>query len=166
MHSKADLGAVVVRALVARGFDYFTAVPDSGLAGALRVLEGRGTVWYESREDIAVAGAVGAWLAGARPVVLMKNAGLGTCIDALLSLANASGAQLLLVIGWAGTGSDLLPHHTVSGDATLGLLDACGIDTVRVSPHESEDEIRYKLETGIVRFAEQQTVSALLLERP
>jgi sulfopyruvate decarboxylase TPP-binding subunit len=60
-------------------------------------------------------------------VLFMKNAGLLTCGDALLSLAGDCGVGLFLVVGWAGTCSDRLPHHTITGALTVPFLDALHI---------------------------------------
>lgn len=137
MQTSTDFGVMVAEELLGFGYEYFACVPDSALRGALEVLESKTHVLYEPREDIAVAGAVGAWLGGAKAAVLMKNAGLGNCIDGILSLAQVSGAHFVLVVGWAGTGNDLVPHHLVSGAATPGLLSACGLEPTVLRPFDS-----------------------------
>ncbi|HUY52284.1 MAG TPA: hypothetical protein VMV92_42365 [Streptosporangiaceae bacterium] len=74
-----------------------------------------------------MAAACGLELGGARPLLYMKNAGMFTCGDALLSLARDMEVGLCMLVGWAGVGSDNLPHHVVSGERTTPFLDSLGI---------------------------------------
>jgi sulfopyruvate decarboxylase TPP-binding subunit len=111
--------------LLTVGVDAAVGVPDTILAGVFARLSV--PVFTAPREDVAVAAAVGLELGGRRPVLFMKNAGLLTCGDALLSLARDCRVGLLLVVGWAGIGDDQLPHHTVTGAVTVPFLDALRI---------------------------------------
>lgn len=132
-HGPGDFASCLVDCLEASGVTSVAGVPDSNLADVIGVLETRLLVDWFPREDAAVAFAVGASLAGRSAVVVMKNAGLGTSLDALLSLAAAARIGVTLVIGWAGTGDDQVPHHIVVGERTVALLTASGIgvDIVR-----------------------------------
>lgn len=119
---------VLVGAIRSAGVDYVIGVPDSGLAGVLNHLEVHLQLRYAPREDVAVAAAAGAYLGGLKPLVFMKNAGLGTSLDALMSLARACRVPMVLIIRCAGVGLDTLAHHVVMGTRTIPLLDAAGID--------------------------------------
>jgi sulfopyruvate decarboxylase TPP-binding subunit len=92
------------------------------------------------REDVAVSVACGLTLGGSHPLVYLKNAGLLTCGDALLSLARDVGIGLFLLVGWAGSHDDRLPHHVVSGEVTQPYLDALGIPW-NVASADHVDEI-------------------------
>lgn len=109
------------------GFDRAIGVPDSQLNAILGKLGERLPVTITPREDVAVAAACGLSLAGGRPLLYMKNAGLFAAGDALVSLAIDLKVPLTLLVGWAGSGSDTLPHHVVSGQRTAGLLNSLGI---------------------------------------
>ncbi|MEY9848328.1 sulfopyruvate decarboxylase TPP-binding subunit [Streptacidiphilus sp. BW17] len=118
----------VAEGLLRAGFDCAVGVPDSHLTALLEQLHRPSLpVYCPPREDCAVAVAVGLTLAGARPLVFMKNAGLFTTGDALTSLARDAAVPLALLVGWAGTGSDRLPHHVVTGERTTALLDGLAI---------------------------------------
>jgi sulfopyruvate decarboxylase TPP-binding subunit len=104
--------------LTSLGCDYAIGVPDTTLAALMSRLAAVIPVHAAPREDAAVAVGCGLRLGGRLPLVYMKNAGLLTCGDALLSLGRDIGCGLLLLIGWAGSGSDTLPHHVVSGKRT------------------------------------------------
>ncbi|MGH3242033.1 MAG: thiamine pyrophosphate-binding protein [Spirillospora sp.] len=125
-------------------------VPDSQLASVLDAISERIPVTFTAREDVAVAMAVGAELAGERHAVFMKNAGLGTSLDAIVSLAIAADVPLTLVIGWAGAGTDKLPHHTVMGDRTIPLLAAVGIEH-DIVPQNADDESRCRTRAAACR---------------
>jgi sulfopyruvate decarboxylase TPP-binding subunit len=124
------------------GVDYVVGVPDSSLASIIAELAREPGLLPAPREDVAVAMAVGARLAGRRPLVFMKNAGLATALDAVGSLALASGVGLALLVGWAGTGLDRLAHHVVVGRSTEALLrsfDLSYLSATRGHPVDEED---------------------------
>lgn len=130
--------------LIAAGFGVAVGVPDSGLCEVVRELSESIPVHYTPREDTAVAFACGLSVGSRRPLVFMKNAGLFTAGDALVSLAEDLGLGLCLLVGWAGSGSDRLPHHRVTGDRTLRFLDALGITSHL--DHDGQDfDIRLRL---------------------
>jgi sulfopyruvate decarboxylase TPP-binding subunit len=115
------------------GFDVAVGVPDSHLSALMTNVASSMPVYIAPREDIAVGVACGLTLGGSRPFVYMKNAGLLTCGDALLSLARDLGINVFLLVGWAGAGTDTLPHHVVTGRRTVPFLRALGISYRTVS---------------------------------
>jgi sulfopyruvate decarboxylase TPP-binding subunit len=123
-----DAPVAVAECLIREGVARAVGVADSQLADVVAEIARSIPIDYAMREDVAVAMAVGASLAGGRAAVFMKNAGLGTSLDAIVSLAIGAGVPALLVIGWAGSGRDQLPHHVVMGVRTAALLDAAGIE--------------------------------------
>jgi sulfopyruvate decarboxylase subunit alpha len=110
-------------------YDFFTGVPDSTLGAALKVLESDPRYLYvpSVREDNAIGVAVGAYLGGKNPVVLMQNAGLGHCLNALTSLVSLYKIPLLLIVGWRGADEFDAPEHILMGSALPTLLTAVGI---------------------------------------
>src|SRR2546421_3373754 len=92
----------------ALGLDIAVGVPDSQLSALMTAVASSMPVHVAPREDVAVGVACGLTLGGRRPFVYLKNAGLFTCGDALLSLARDVGVATVLVVGWAGTGDDRL----------------------------------------------------------
>lgn len=135
--------AVTVADVLGRiGVEAAVGVPDSQLSAVLATLAGRMPLEFTLREDVAVAVAVGAGLAGRRYAVFMKNAGLGTCMDAIVSLSIAAEVPVVLVVGWAGAGTDTLPHHVVMGRRTPSLLDAAGVRHDIVTGDGDDDPAR------------------------
>jgi sulfopyruvate decarboxylase alpha subunit len=105
------------------GFDFFTGVPDSTLAGIISVLIERRAFVPAVREDEAVGMAAGAYMGGKVPVVLMQNSGLGTCLNALISLNLIYLQPCLLLISWRGHDGKDAPEHLVMGQIMTRQLD-------------------------------------------
>lgn len=116
-------------ALRRRGFDFFVGVPDTILKGVIDVMSADPGVRYvpAAREDEAVGIAVGAFLGGRRPVVLMQNSGFANSIGALASLPFLYGVPLLMLISWRGYRGKDAPEHFVMGKCTVNLLKDVGI---------------------------------------
>jgi sulfopyruvate decarboxylase subunit alpha len=123
----------------ALGLDVAIGVPDSHLAGLMAAVGSSMPVYTAPREDTAVAVACGLALGGRNPFVYLKNAGLFTCGDALLSLARDIGVAVFLVVGWAGTGDDRLSHHVVTGERTVQFMRTLGISYRIVEPDAKVD---------------------------
>lgn len=126
VHARNAAG-LLVRAMMDAEVDHLCGVPDSGLQAFMAEARTHWRLQYAPREDVAVGSSIGAAVAGRRAAVFMKNAGLGTSLDALLSGVRAARLPLLLVVGWAGVAEDTLAHHVVMGAVTLPLLSAVGI---------------------------------------
>lgn len=123
------------------GYTRFSGVPDSTFAGAFAELERDGERYVAApREDLAVGVAVGAWLGGERSAVLMQNSGLGTSLNALLSLGALYGAPLLAVVGWRGHGPDA-PEHELTGRTMLDMLRAVELPFVVAEPETAEEDV-------------------------
>jgi sulfopyruvate decarboxylase subunit alpha len=118
-----------VAALREQGYDFFVGVPCSLLSGLVSLLDRAEELHYISatREDSAVGMAVGASMAGKRPMVLMQNSGLGVAVNALSSLLLMYQTPALLVVSWRGQDGKDAPEHLLMGRITLPLLELLGI---------------------------------------
>ncbi len=118
------------------GITFITGVPDSEfrtLIAELEATELQRRYVQATREDNAVALAVGAYLAGERPLIFMESSGLGNAIDALTSLADVYNIPLVLFIAWAGYKGRDIPHHNAIGKPLLSLLQDLAIPTFEVN---------------------------------
>jgi phosphonopyruvate decarboxylase len=79
------------------------------------------------REDVAVGMAAGAWMAGRLPMVIMQNSGLGTSLNALVSLSLMYRFPALLLVTWRGHGGKDAPEHIVMGDISPRLLELISV---------------------------------------
>jgi phosphonopyruvate decarboxylase len=139
--------AAVYDALVARGIEFFTGVPDSLLkefCGYVDRATERSRHIIAANEGNAIALASGYHLAtGESALVYMQNSGLGNAVNPLTSLADPEvySIPMLLVVGWRGApGRKDEPQHVKQGRITPDLLDLLGVPT-RVLPDSMEAAI-------------------------
>ncbi|MCK4817160.1 hypothetical protein KA005_15425, partial [bacterium] len=71
-----------------------------------------------TREDEAMALAVGAYLAGKKPLVFLQNSGLGNIVDIITSLLKPYGIKIDLLISVRNKPE----HHALMGKITRKLL--------------------------------------------
>ncbi len=76
-----------------------------------------------TREEEGVGICAGAYLGGAKPVLLMQNSGLGNSVNALMSLTNFFELGLFMLIGFRGRkGEEKIEAQIPMGELTLQLL--------------------------------------------
>lgn len=75
-----------------------------------------------TREDEAMALAVGAYLAGKKPLVFLQNSGLGNCVDIITSLLKPYNIKIDLLISVRNKPE----HHVYMGKITEKLLKLLG----------------------------------------
>ncbi len=150
-----------VQALQDIGFDFFTGVPDSILGGIIATLIERRLYTPAVREDEAVAMAAGAYMAGKVPAVLMQNSGLGTSLNALISLNMIYRQPCVLIISWRGYQGKDAPEHLVMGQTMTQLLDTVRIPHRTLSEKTAVDDLKWVAET----FMKQRIPVALLIHK-
>ncbi len=143
------------------GVIFFTGVPDTILGGLIEVLEERRLYTAAVREDEAVVMAVGAFLGGKMPVVLMQNSGLGNALNVLMSLNLIYTIPCVMIISWRGFEGKDAPEHLVMGQTMPQLMD-----TIRI-PHRtlSEPTIADDLQWTTKTFMAQRIPVALFLKK-
>jgi sulfopyruvate decarboxylase TPP-binding subunit len=109
--------------LSASGVDPLVAVPTSGLNELYRRFGDR--CLFATREEEAVALATGLALGGRRPLVIMQQSGVGNCLNALFSLADAYDVYFPIVVCDRGE-ADPNPVQQVSSRETARVLGALG----------------------------------------
>jgi len=150
-----------VQALEDIGFNFFTGVPDSILGGIITTLMERQLYTPAVREDEAVAMAAGAYMAGKVPVVLMQNSGLGTSLNAIISLNVIYRQPCLLLVSWRGFEGKDAPEHLVMGRTMTHLLDAVSIPHRTFSEATAVEDFRWAAQT----FMNERIPFALLLKK-
>lgn len=115
-------------ALGAHGFGPWVGVPCSYLRPFIDYVIDRDDLRYiaATNEGEALAMAAGAQLAGARPVVLLQNSGLGNLVNPLTSLLDPFRIPALLIITLRGDpdGAPDEPQHALMGRTTRDVLRA------------------------------------------
>ena len=143
------------------GFDFFTGVPDSTLGGVIATLTEQRLYVPAVREDEAVAMAAGAYMGGKTPVVLMQNSGLGTSLNALISLNLIYRQPCLLLISWRGHDGNDAPEHLVMGQVMRQMLDLVRIPHRTVQAGTVKEDLDWAGEV----FMKQRIPVALLITK-
>ena len=143
-------GEAFVSGAAELGINFCTSVPCSLLTPLVNSILGGDQIRHvgATSEGEAIALASGAFLAGAKPLVLMQNSGLGNAVNPLLTLNAVFKLPVLLVISWRGhpNGHDE-PQHQLIGQILPDLLSLLGI-TYDDFP-DSQEEIRPKLRCAV-----------------
>lgn len=149
-------------ALKQRGFTFFAGVPDTILKGVIDVLSADSEVRYVSatREEEAIGIAVGAYLGGQQPVVLMQNSGFSNSIGALATLPLLYKIPLLLLISWRGYRGKDAPEHSVIGKCTMNLLKDIGIRAETLTDKNCDKAIA----RAVGAIEERQVPAAILIK--
>ena len=119
-----------IKRLIQEDYKFFTGVPCSLLSGLIYELEDQQEVRYipAVREDAAVGLCTGAYLAGAMPVLLMQNSGLGYSLNAFTSLNLIYNIPMLVIMSWRGKDGKDAPEHIIMGDIDKQLLKTAGME--------------------------------------
>ena len=135
--------------LTEEGISFFTGVPDTFLAPLLSLWEAlpRERHLPAPREDLAVGLAVGAALAGERPLLYMQNSGLGYSLEALASLPMIYRVPLILLVSHRGPEDIGWEEHRIMGEKTEELLALFSIPFSRLERCWREGQERSIRET-------------------
>ena len=127
-----DWPEALYETLKAAGVRHMSYVPDAGHATLIRLFcadaEVISTVLTTEEEGIAIAS--GAWLGGAKSVVLMQSSGVGNCIN-MLSLPVQARIPLLMLVTMRGEWDEFNPWQVPMGRATQTALEAIGVTVLR-----------------------------------
>lgn len=156
-------------ALIAKGIDFFTGVPDSLLKDICAYIsdhapEERHII--SANEGSSIGLAVGSYLAtGKLPLVYMQNSGFGNTVNPLLSIADEDvyGIPLLLLIGWRGEpGTKDEPQHIKQGKISEELLTTMKIPYQILNANSNIEEV---LEEAIETAKIKKMPYALLVRK-
>lgn len=112
-------------------------VPDAGHTGLINLFSADPEVASNvlTTEEEGVAIAAGAWLGGARSVLLMQSSGVGNCIN-MLSLPVIGRFPLLMLVTMRGEWAEFNPWQVPMGRGTQGAVEAVGVRTMRADTAE------------------------------
>jgi sulfopyruvate decarboxylase alpha subunit len=134
--------AQVYAALKAARITVLGYVPDAGhahlIAAAHAAPDMRAVVLTTEEEGIALA--AGAWLGGARAVLLMQSSGVGNCIN-MLSLPVNCRMPFLTLVTMRGEWAEFNPWQVPMGAATPAVLGAAGVHVRRADRADEAAEI-------------------------
>lgn len=108
-------------------------VPDGGHVRLIERLQADSTVAAIAltTEEEGVAHAAGAWLGGARSVLLMQSSGVGNCIN-MLSLIKHCKFPFLTLVTMRGEWGEFNPWQVPMGSAVEDCFKLMDISVIRV----------------------------------
>ena len=113
-------------------------VPDAGHKRLIELCHadpGLRTVVLSTEEE-GIGLAAGAWLGGARSVLLMQSSGVGNCVNALGTVKECR-FPLVLIVTMRGEYGEFNPWQVPMGQASAGVLEAMGVVVSKAaSPEE------------------------------
>ena len=115
------------RVLKAEGITQVALVPDAGHARLIRMClaDNAMRVVTLTTEEEGVAMLSGAWMGGAKGVLLMQSSGVGNCIN-MLSLPAMHRTPLPMLVTMRGDWGEFNPAQVPMGQATQSVLEAMG----------------------------------------
>jgi sulfopyruvate decarboxylase beta subunit len=94
-----------------------------------------------TREEEGAGISAGAYLAGAKPVMLVQSSGIGNMINALCSLTKAYRLPLLIFVSWRGAYKEKIPAQVPLGKRLLRILASIDVDYSLVENPEDLDDV-------------------------
>lgn len=127
VEAAADWPERILATLKAQGITQVALVPDAGHARLIRLClaEPAMRVVTLTTEEEGVAMLLGAWLGGAKGVLLMQSSGVGNCVN-MLSLPVLHRAPLPMLVTMRGEFGEFNPAQVPMGQATRPVLEAMG----------------------------------------
>ena len=150
--------------LKSAGIAQMSYVPDAGHSTLIRLLDADAEVTCHvlTTEEEGIAIATGAWLGGARSVVLMQSSGVGNCIN-MLSLPVQTRTPLLMLVTMRGEWNEFNPWQVPMGQATEATLRAIGVTVLRAET--GTDLVDTVEQAAAMAFDADQQVAVLIGQR-
>lgn len=113
--------------LKAHNISQVALVPDAGHSRLIRRCLGDEAmrVVTLTTEEEGVAMLCGAWMGGAKGVLLMQSSGVGNCVN-MLSLPALHRTPLAMIVTMRGDWGEFNPAQVPMGQATQAVLEAMG----------------------------------------
>jgi sulfopyruvate decarboxylase beta subunit len=117
--------------------DLVATLPCDRLKNLLPLISKRFFEVQLSREEDGVGICAGAFLAGAKPLMLIQSTGIGNFLNALSSLNFTYGLPLPIVASWRGVYKERISAQVYWGTHVKAVLNALDVATYEV--HTTED---------------------------
>ena len=139
-------------------------VPDAGHARLIELCQADAAMRAVAltTEEEGVALLAGAWLGGARGVLLMQSSGIGNCVN-MLSLNQSCRLPLLALITMRGEWGEFNPWQLAMGQAAAEVLRIAGVVVQRLEQAERAGET--VAAAGRIAFEGQIPVAVLIAQR-
>jgi len=159
---RADVAASIRDAMKQAGVDFVATLPENNLEPLVALFRDDPAVIHVplAREEEGIGLCTGAYLGGKVPAMVMMDAGLLTCANALTVLANQSGIPMLLVVGYSGGLGERYFMHTPLGRVVEPTIQALGL--IHSVLTRAEDVPRQIERANILAHSSKRPVVVLL----
>ena len=151
----------IFEAIKAAGVTQVAYVPDAGHSRLIeRSIEDNDLRAVSlTTEEEGVALLAGAWLGGAKGVLLLQSSGVGNCVN-MLSLARTCAFPLVMLVTMRGEWGEFNSWQKPMGTTTQAHLELCGATCYRC---DRPEDVRETVESAF-RFAYfTNSIAAVLL---
>lgn len=130
------------------GINLLLTLPDNMIQGLLKIIDEKKEIKQISitREEEGIGIAVGAYLGGLNPALLIQNSGLGNSINAIKSLVQLYKIPILLIMSHRGMEKEKIVAQIPMGQVTLKLLDCINLTTFIIRTSEMIEDIKKAVE--------------------
>jgi sulfopyruvate decarboxylase subunit alpha len=160
--ASAEAAQRFIGGLKEAGVDFVVAVPDINLLELMKALAADKDIEYTpvGREEEGIGICAGAYLGGKVPAMIMMDAGLLACSNALTVLAGQAGIPMLLLVGYSGGLGERYFMHTPLGRVLEPLLGALGI--VYTVAERADDVADKILRANTLAYSSKRPVAVVL----
>lgn len=159
--SSVDWPLEVHGALGRAGVTQVGYVPDAGLKRLIQLCGADPVIRAVplTTEEEGVGLAAGAWLGGAKAVLLMQSSGVGNLANAL-AMARTCRFPLVLLVTMRGEAGETNPWQTPMGVAAATLLETMGVEVARA---EEAAAVAPAVDAALRRAFGGESASAVLV---
>jgi sulfopyruvate decarboxylase alpha subunit len=151
----------VHRELKAAGVRVVGYVPDAGhkrLIELCRADKGMRAVVLTTEEE-GIGLAAGAWLGGAKSVLLMQSSGVGNTVN-VLGLLKTCAIPLVSIITMRGEPGEFNSWQVPMGQGTQATLEAMGVTVERA---DAAEDIATRVRNGLKKAFQENSSHAVLI---
>lgn len=154
----------IYEVLKSAGVTQVAYVPDAGHAKLIKRCHADKAMRAVSltTEEEGVAMLAGAWMGGAKGVLLMQSSGVGNCIN-MLSMYEECRLPLLMIVTMRGVWGEFNPWQVAMGGSTAAALENAGVIVHSVDRAEDVKETVHACTA--LAFNTQRPVAVLIQQR-
>ena len=159
---RAAVAACIRDAMKQAGVDFVASLPENNLEPLIGLVREDAELLHVplAREEEGIGVCAGAYLGGKVPALIMMDAGLLACSNALTVLANQAGIPMLLLVGYSGGLGERYFMHTPLGRVLEPALSALGI--VYTIADKAEDVAERITRANTLAHSAKRPVAVLL----
>jgi sulfopyruvate decarboxylase subunit beta len=132
----------IIEILQEVGVNFFGVFPCERVRHLYSLITGdfRHVLLSKEEEGVGICG--GAYLAGAKPAMLVQSSGIGNMINGLCSLTQTYEMPLLLLVSWRGVYKEKIPAQIPLGKNLPKILNAINVDYSIIEDREDISRIK------------------------